>query len=422
MVGPAESNTRAPKAAAPGPALRTGARVAPATTAPAGYRVPAILQVVPALVTGGVERGTADVSAAIVQAGWRSIVASSGGPMVHEIERAGGLHVTLPLESKNPFVMRRNVDRLMNLITLHRIDIVHARSRAPAWSAMAAAKKTGRPFVTTFHGVYNAGNPFKRWYNSVMARGVRVIAISKFVGEHIVQHYGTAADRVRVIHRGVDFAMFDPARVSQPRMIQLAREWRLPDGVPIVILPGRLTRWKGQLVLIDALAKLGRRDICCLLVGSDQGRHSYRAEIERRVRQRGLEGVVRMVDHCRDMPAAYMLADVVVSASTDPEAFGRVVAEAEAMGRPVIAPDHGAAPELVTPGETGWLFPPGDPAGLAASLDAALKLDAEQRAKLASAAIEHVRRHFTREGMCEATLDVYREVLAEADGRPAAIR
>jgi len=396
--------------------------VASRGAAPAGYRVPAVLQVVPALVTGGVERGTADVSAALVQAGWRSIVASSGGPMVHEIERAGGLHVTLPLDSKNPLVMRRNVDRLMNLITLHRIDIVHARSRAPAWSAMAAAKKTGRPFVTTFHGVYNAGNPFKRWYNSVMARGVRVIAISKFVGDHIVKHYGTAPERVRVIHRGVDFALFDPARVSQPRMIQLAREWRLPDGVPIVILPGRLTRWKGQLVFIDALAKLGRRDICCLLVGSDQGRHSYRAEIERRVRQRGLEGVIRMVDHCRDMPAAYMLADVVVSASTDPEAFGRVVAEAEAMGRPVIAPDHGAAPELVTQGKTGWLFPPGDPAGLAASLAAALKLDADQREALAAAAMEHVRANFTREGMCAATLDVYREVLAEADARPAGKR
>ena len=375
--------------------------------------MPAVLQVVPNLLTGGVERGTVDVSAALVQAGWRSVVVSAGGPMVREIERAGGVHVTLPTDSKNPFVVRRNVRRLADLITLHRIDLVHARSRAPAWSAWSAAQRTGRPFVTTFHGVYNAGGPLKQWYNSIMTRGLRVIAISEFVGRHIAARYGVPQNRIRVIHRGIDFTAFDPQHVSQPRIIQLAREWRLPDGVPVIILPGRLTRWKGQLLLIDALATLGRHDVCCLLVGSDQGRTKYRKEIEQHVRRRGLEGVVRMVDNCRDMPAAYMLADVVVSASTDPEAFGRIVAEAQAMGRPVIAPNHGAAPEIVVPGETGWLVAPGDPAALAAALDMALKLDADQRAVLADAAIEHVRRRFTREQMCAATLDVYKEVLAE---------
>lgn len=387
-------------------------------SAPVDGYVPTVLQVLPGLVTGGVERGAADVSAALVQAGWRSIVASSGGPMVHEIERAGGIHVTLPVDSKNPFVMRRNVDRLAELIARHRVDLVHARSRAPAWSAYAAAKRAKRPFVTTFHGVYGAANPFKRWYNSIMTKGDRVIAISEFVGQHLIQRYGVAPDRVRVIHRGVDFALFDPARVSQSRVVQLARDWRLPDGAPIIMLPGRLTRWKGQLLLIDALAQLGRFDICCLLVGSDQGRSSYRAEVEERVRQRGLEGVVRMVDHCRDMPAAYMLADVVVSASTDPEAFGRVVAEGQAMGRPVVAPNHGAAPEIVLPGETGWLFPPKDATALAAALDLALKLTPERRAELASHAVANVRSRFTRAGMCAATLDVYREVLAAASAPP----
>jgi glycosyltransferase involved in cell wall biosynthesis len=407
MVEPAKSNTRAraPKSAQP------SGEQPPAK--PAGARMPAVLQVVPSLVTGGVERGTADVSAALVQAGWRSVVVSSGGPMVREIERAGGIHVTLPMDSKNPLVIRRNVRRLTDLITLHRIDLVHARSRAPAWSAWSAAQRMDRPFVTTFHGVYNAGNPLKQWYNSIMTRGTRVIAISEFVGRHIAARYGVPQNRIRIIHRGVDFAAFDPHRISQPRIVQLAREWRLPDGVPVIILPGRLTRWKGQLVLIDALAKLGRRDVCCLLVGSDQGRTKYRKEVEEHVRRRGLEGVVRMVDHCRDMPAAYMLADVVVSASTDPEAFGRVVAEAQAMGRPVIAPNHGAAPEIVLPGETGWLVAPGDAAALATALDVALTLDADQRLWLANAAIEHVRQRFTREQMCAATLDVYREVLAE---------
>ncbi|HTY67452.1 MAG TPA: glycosyltransferase family 4 protein [Alphaproteobacteria bacterium] len=395
--------SRAPTpAAAPAAAPRT-----------ADARMPAVLQVVPSLVTGGVERGAADVSAALVQAGWRSVVVSAGGPMVREIERAGATHVVLPVDSRNPLVVRRNIGRLADLITLHRIDLVHARSRASAWSAWGAAQRTGRPFVTTFHGVYNENNPVKHWYNSIMTRGARVIAISEFVGRHVAQRYGTASNRIRVIHRGVDFTVFDPHNVSQPRIVQLAREWRLPDGVPIIMLPGRLTRWKGQMVLIDALAQLGRRDVCCLLVGSDQGRAKYRKEIEQRVRLRGLEGVVRMVDHCRDMPAAYMLADVVVSASTDPEAFGRVVAEAQAMGRPVIAPSHGAAPEIVRSGETGWLVPPNDPRALASALDQALKLDAEQRDVLAHTATEHVRRHFTRDSMCAATIEVYREVLAD---------
>ncbi len=383
-------------------------------TVPSDGRVPTILQVLPSLVTGGVERGTADISAALVQAGWRSIVVSAGGMMVHEIERHGGTHVTLPVDSKNPLVIRRNIERLGEVIAKYEVDLVHARSRAPAWSALYAARRRGKPFVTTFHATYNAGNPFKRWYNSVMIRGRRVIAISEFVGRHIVERYHVMPERVRVIHRGVDFAVFDPARVTQARVIQLAREWRLPDGIPVVMLPGRLTRWKGQLVLIDALARLGRTDICCVLVGSDQGRTGYRREIEDRIRGRGLESIVRIVDHCRDMPAAYMLADVVVSASTDPEAFGRVVAEAQAMGRPVVAPDHGAAPEIILPGETGWLVPKSDAAALAEALDAALKLDVAQREARARAAIAHVRGRFTRAGMCAATLNVYREVLAES--------
>jgi len=384
-------------------------------TGPSGDgRVPTVLQVLPSLVTGGVERGAADVSNALVQAGWRSVVVSAGGAMVHEIERNGGVHVMLPVDSKNPFIMRRNIERLVEVIAKHKADVVHARSRAPAWSALYAARRAGKPFVTTFHAVYNAGNPFKRWYNSVMTRGRRVIAISEFVGRHIVDRYHVVPERVRVIPRGIDFAVFDPARVTQARVIQLAREWRLPDGAPVVMLPGRLTRWKGQLTLIDALAKLARFDICCVLVGSDQGRTGYRKEIEERIRMRGLESVVRIVDHCRDMPAAYMLADVVVSASTDPEAFGRVVAEAQAMGRPVVAPEHGAAPEIVLPGQTGWLFAPSDAASLASALEVALRLDAAARESRAREAIAHIRSRFTRSGMCSATLDVYREVLAEA--------
>ena len=377
-------------------------------------RVPTIMQVLPALVTGGVERGAADVSAAIVAAGWKSVVVSEGGPMVREIERAGGVHVTLPMGSKNPITMRRNVARLVEVARLHGADLIHARSRAPAWSARSAARELGVPFMTTFHGTYNFGNPLKRWYNSIMAKGTRVIAISDFIARHVTQNYGTPPAILRTIHRGVDVSRFDPSRVSAERVIKLARDWRLPDGLPVVMLPGRLTRWKGQTLLIDAAAKLGRRDIVVLFVGSDQGRYAYRKELEALVRKRGLEGIVRIVDHCNDMAAAYMLSDVVVSASTDPEAFGRVVAEAQAMGRPVVAPDHGGAPEILKPNETGWLFKPGDAAGLADALKQALALDAAARDDLAGHAIANINDRFTKERMCAATLDVYEEVLRES--------
>ena len=372
------------------------------------------MQVLPALVTGGVERGTVDVAAAIVKAGWRAVVVSQGGPMVRELERAGASHIELPVASKNPFAMRANVARLADAIRATGADLVHARSRAPAWSARAAARRMRVPFMTTFHGTYNFGNPIKRYYNSIMAKGVRVVAISQFIARHAIEHYGASPAIVRVIHRGIDLAKFDPARVSVERQVKLAREWRLPDGLPVVMLPGRLTRWKGQTLLIDAVAKLGRRDMALLLVGADQGRTAYRAELEKRVRARGLEGIVRVVDHCADMPAAYMLADVVVSASTDPEAFGRVVAEAQAMGRPVVAPDHGAAPEILIEGATGWSFAAGKVDALADALSRALNLPEAARHALSARAIAHVRENFAKERMCKATLDVYEEVLREA--------
>ncbi len=375
-------------------------------------RSPVILQVLPRLVAGGVERGTVDIAAALVRAGWRALVVSAGGPMAREIERAGAVHVALPVDSKNPFVMRRNIDRLREVIDAHGVSLVHARSRAPAWSAFYAARRAGLPFVTTFHGTYNAGNRLKRWYNSVMARGDRVIAISEFIAHHVVDIYDADPARIRIIPRGIDLVSFDPAHIGAERLVTLAREWRLPDGAPVVILPGRLSRWKGQGVLIAAIGRLGRRDICCLLVGGDDGRRArYRGELENLVRAHGLAGVVRLVDHCRDMPAAYMLADVVVSASTDPEAFGRVVAEAQAMGRPVVAPDHGGAREIVLPGDTGWLVAPGDPRALAEAIAEALALDPAAREALAGRAIERMRANFSREQMCNATLAVYAELL-----------
>ena len=381
---------------------------------PPDPKAPAVLQVLPRLETGGVERGTVDITAALTEAGRRAVVVSAGGPMVREIERAGGTHIALPVDSKNPLAIRKNVAALKEVIDTHGIGLVHARSRAPAWSAKPAAEQSGVPFVTTFHGTYNFNNPIKKKYNSVMAEGERVIAISNFIGRHVTENYGVTEDRLRIIHRGINLDAFNPDSVSAERMIQLAQTWRLPDDAPVIMLPGRLTRWKGQSVLIEAARRLARTDVRVLLVGDDQGRVAYREELESQIARIGAEGIIHLTGPCRDMAAAYMLADVVVSASTDPEAFGRVAAEAHAMGRPVIASDHGGARETVIAGETGWLVPPGDADALAQALRAALTMTGEERETVARRAIAHVRDNFTKARMCAETLAVYDELLAPA--------
>jgi glycosyltransferase involved in cell wall biosynthesis len=373
-----------------------------------------VLQVLPSLVTGGVERGTIEINQAIVGAGWTGLVASAGGRLVPAVQRAGGRHIALPLSSRDPVTIWRNAARLAAVIRAERVAIVHARSRAPAWSAWLACRRTGAHFVTTYHGTYAEDLPFKRRYNAVMAKGEQVIAASRFIAEQIVTRHGTDPTRVRVIPRGVDPLRFDPELVSGDRMERLAQAWRLPDGMQVALLPGRLTSWKGQSVLIEALARMARRDVCGVLVGSDQGRHRYTARLIRQAEALGVADRLRLAGECDDMPAALMLADVVVHASTQPEAFGRVVIEAQAMGRPVIASDLGGPVETVEHGVTGWRVPPGDPAALAAAIEAALVLTDEQREALGQHARAAVLRRCTVAEMQRATLDVYRQVMALA--------
>jgi glycosyltransferase involved in cell wall biosynthesis len=222
--------------------------------------------------------------------------------------------------------------------------------------------------------------------------------------------------KLRIIHRGVDLDRFDVDKVTPQRVVELANDWRLEDGLPVIMLPGRLTRWKGQVLFIEAIAALGRKDIRCLLVGSDQGRSNYRREVEDLIADNDLNEVVRIIDNCNDMPAAYMLTDVVVSASTDPEAFGRVIPEAQALGRPVIATNHGGALETVIQGKTGWLVPPGDAQALTSAIECVLALDEDARKELAQKAVANVREKFSKIAMCSKTLDVYDEILSENAG------
>ncbi len=377
---------------------------------------PRILQVLPALDTGGVERGTVEMVQAIVGAGGTALVASAGGRMVAQVERAGGRHVTLALMTKDPVNILINAGRLRRLIGAEGIDLVHARSRAPGWSAWLAAGRARVPFVTTWHGVYGENLPGKHAYNSVMARGERVIAISRYVGGRVAAGYGVEPARLRVIPRGVDPEVFDPGRVVGDRVHRLAQAWRIPTGARVVMLAARLTRWKGAEAVLDALGRLGREDTYCVLVGSDQGRAAYAGSLEQRAGRLGLSARLRLAGHCEDMPAALMLADVVVSASLKPEPFGRSVIEAQAMGRPVVAFDHGGAAETVQHRRTGLLVPPGDVAGLADAIGAALDLSPGEREALGGQARDAVLAGFTTAAMQAATLAVYAEVLA-AGGR-----
>lgn len=372
---------------------------------------PVILQVLPSLVTGGVERGTIEITQAVAEADGVALVASAGGPLVRFVERAGGRHFTLPLKAKGPFSIWRNAARLTELIRAEKVVLVHARSRGPAWSAWLACQRTGAHFVTTYHGAYSEDLPFKRRYNAVMARGEIVIAASRFIAGLVAERHGIDPARIRVIPRGVDPAVFDPAAVGPDRIARLVRDWRLPDGMPTVVLPGRLTSWKGQRVLLDAMALMARKDVCCVLVGSDQGRHRYSTSLMQQAERLGIAARLRLVGQCEDMPAALMLSDVVVHASTQPEAFGRVVIEAQAMGRPVVAANLGGPVETVDHGVTGWRVKPGDPTALAAAIEHALGLGTEERRALGDRARAAVLRNSTVRAMRDATLDVYEEVL-----------
>lgn len=372
-----------------------------------------ILQVLPALDSGGVERGTVEIARALVEGGHRALVASSGGRMVSEVEAVGATHIALPLKSKNPLTIIANINRLVDVIRTNNVQLVHARSRAPAWSAYFAARKAGVPFVTTFHAAYKHGSALKRAYNAVMAKGERVIAISDFIRAHILAHYPIEEARIVQIPRGADMAYFDPARVSAERVDTLKAAWGIEPHLPVIMCVGRLSRIKGQDVLIRALAEIKDIPFQCLLVGSDQGRTSVSDDLKQLVSECGLDGRVKLVGDCRDMPAAYLIATVLVAPSLLPEAFGRVLVEPQAMERLVISSKSGAAPESIIPDKTGWLVEVGNEQAFAAALRAFFALSPNERRSRERFARLNVLEKFTTQQMCDRTLTVYQDVLSE---------
>jgi glycosyltransferase involved in cell wall biosynthesis len=371
-----------------------------------------LLQVTPELDTGGAEQTTLDIAAAVVRAGGRSIVASRGGRMAGALTAGGTALVPMPVQSKNPLTILANAGRLAALIEREKVSLIHVRSRAPAFSALIAARTAHIPFLATYHGVYGGGGALKRWYNAVMTRGDLVIANSDYTRQRVIAEHHVDPAKVVAIPRGIDLAWFDPAHVAPERLADLRARWRIDPGDKRMrlLLAGRLTRWKGQRLLIDAVARLEpaiRDNLLVLLVGDDQGRNAYRDELEQAAADAGLKDAVRLVGHCADMPAAYLIADLVCAPSLDPEPFGRTAVEPQAMGRPVLAADHGAARETVVPGQTGWLVPPGDVDAWAVGLAQAIALGPRRRAAMGKAAMARARQLYSAEAMGEATLAVY---------------
>ena len=386
----------------------------------------AVLQVVPRLQSGGAEQSTCEIAAGLVRAGAHSLVASTGGRLTDRLQREGSVFLPFAADSKNPLRMAANVATLCGIIRSHSVSLIHARSRAPAWSALAAARLCGIPFVTTFHGANRPQNMAKRIYNSVMTRGDVTIANSRYTAARIEQDYGADKRRVAAIYRGVDLDVFDPAAVAQDRLANLRRLWHLDERDRVIFVPARVTPIKGHETVIRALTRLAPANpkLVCIMAGDDQGHRGYSDGLRHLAADLGLTDRVRLVGHCADMPAAYALSEVTLIASVEPEAFGRTAPEAQAMASLVIATDLGGAIEtVVTPPEvpedarTGWRIPPGDPEALAAALGLVLSLPEKRKQLINQAAHKRVQDMFSLDAMILHTLEVYDGLLGSGLAR-----
>jgi glycosyltransferase involved in cell wall biosynthesis len=383
---------------------------------------PTILQIIPKLDSGGAERTVVEMSDAVVRAGGRALVLAQAGRLAADVVAAGGEIIDFPAATKNPFKIWSNSRALARIVAREGVDLVHARSRAPAWSALLACRQLKLPFITTYHGAYNESGRFKRAYNSVMAQSDLVIANSKYTADLIATRYGTPSSKIRIIYRGIDPVRFDAMRVEPERISKLRQAWSVAPGAQVILQAARLTGWKGQLVLIDAVGQLHAQghlgDAVVVLAGEAQGRDGYVQQLKQRITALGLDGRVMLVGHVDDVPAAYMTAHVTVVASIEPEAFGRSAAEAEAMGCPVIATNIGAPPETVRSAPafaaneiTGWLVTPGNVTELAEALRTALTLPELERGRMGARARRFVLDTFSLDALKLQTLAVYDERL-----------
>ena len=368
-----------------------------------------ILQIVPALNCGGVERGTIDIAKAISISGNNSYVLSSGGILCKQIKDIKNAHlIKHNVSSKNPITIIRNISYIRNLIEAEKIDLVHARSRAPAWSAYYAAKKLDIPYVTTFHGIYSMQSQLKKYYNSIMTKGDKVIAVSEFVKNHILENYEIDENKITVIYRGVDLDYFNPQNCDEKLKNKFTEKYNLPNSVPLIILPSRLTSWKGQNILIKALAEIKKLDFYCLLVGDLSNHPSYVDSLNTLIRENKLQSKVQIFGSEMDIVGLYDRADIVVSSSVEPEAFGRTIVEAQAMAKIVVATNIGGSAETIEDGVTGFHVKPNDHIAMSLVIKAALSILGTMKAdEMTSNARKSVAQHFSLDRMQKDTLSLY---------------
>lgn len=375
------------------------------------YQKKTILQVVPALISGGVERGTLEIAKNIVRVGHNSIVISAGGPMVESLEDSGSEHITLNVASKNPVTIWKNARKLANIIRSRNIDIVHARSRAPAWSCYMAAKATNVKLITTFHGIYNFKNFLKKFYNSVMTEGRNVIAVSNFVKKHIVDNYKVDPNKITVIHRGVNHNEFSKKKLSEDKLNQYREKYRVPADTPVLLLPSRMTRWKGHMVLIDALEKIKHLNFYCIMAGDLAKHPTYVSRIKEKIHQYKLQSHIQLFGNEPDIISLYGISDIVLSTSIEPEAFGRTIIEAQAMEKIVIATNIGGACETIQDGLNGFHVEPNDSIALAQKIEHCLSLiGSEQEKNMTMNARKTASENFSLEKMLKNTLAIYNHI------------
>ena len=377
-----------------------------------------VLQVIPKLGYGGAETGCYDIAHYLPENNCESFIVTSGGELLKFVDKKKVKVITLPVHSKNPLLIIFNSLALIGIILFHNISIIHARSRAPAWSCLLASKLTGRKFVTTFHGTYNFNNNFKKFYNSVMVRSNLIIAGSNFIFSHIKEKYSNYLDaekKLRVIFRGINVDYFDPTTKIEEDEKKLLNKWEIKKDKKIILLPGRLTSWKGQEVFIEAInlvnIDLGYEAFKVVILGNDQGRDLYKKKLIRLAEQYRMKNQIRFIDHCKDMALAYKVSDIVVSASIEPEAFGRVAVEAQSMEKPVIASNIGGSNETIIDEKTGFLFESGDAKSISKKILKVLNLDETSLKSIGAEGRKNIIQKFNVEKMCFSTYSEYKRII-----------
>jgi len=378
-----------------------------------------VLQVIPKLGFGGAETGCYDLAHFLAEQECKSFLITSGGELLKFVRRDKVKVIRLPVHSKNPIIIFINSIIIFFIILIYNIDIVHARSRAPAWSCLCACFFSRKKFVTTFHGTYNFSNKLKLFYNSVMVKSKLVIAGSNFIFNHINENYqkylSPAKNKLMVIFRGINLEYFNSKYISDEKVSSLAQAWNINRNDFIILLPGRLTRWKGQEMFIEALSSLSKNynknNFHVVILGSHQGRDIYLKKLLLLVERYRLNKKITFIKHCKEMPTAYKLADIVVSSSIEPEAFGRVSVEAQAMNKPILASNHGGSKETVLSGKSGLLFNPEDREELASIINKLMTMDKKSLSLMGEHGRKNVEKKFNVDQMCQTTFTEYKKLL-----------